>query len=232
MKSILYAEDDGSTRTLVTSFLAADGYSVEAFSNADELIKAFERHEPDLVLLDIMMSGTDGLAALARIRRTSTVPVMLLTAKSDDIDVCSGLTLGSDDYLVKPFNPMVLLSRVKALLRRAEYEATSAERTPTTHDFVLGNTRLDWARHAITVGENDLPLTPTEFRLIILFMDNYDEALPRERILEAVWQLPCGIESRTLDETCRRLRNKLAQAGSDICIQTVRGFGFRMTELG
>lgn len=232
MKSILYAEDDESTRTLVTSFLAADGYSVEAFSNADELLDAFERKESDLVLLDIMMSGTDGLAALARIRRTSTVPVMLLSAKSDDIDVCSGLTLGSDDYLVKPFNPMVLVSRVKALLRRADYRFSSSERPNGTNDLTLGNTRLDGKRYTVSVSGNLLPLTPTELRLIILFMEHYDEALPREQILEAVWQLPAGIESRTLDETCRRLRKKLATAGSDVCIQTVRGFGFRMTELG
>ena len=231
MKSILYAEDDDSTRTLVTSFLTADGFAVEAFPTADELLEAFGRHEPDLVLLDVMLSGTDGLEALARIRRSSTVPVMLLTAKGDDIDVCSGLALGGDDYLAKPFNPMVLVSRVRALMRRVDYDAAHPGCPPVQDDLTCGNTRLDRRRHAVYVGEQPLLATPTELRLIIVFMENHGEALSRQQILEAVWRLPDGVESRTLDETCRRVRVKLARAGSDVCIQTVRGFGYRLTEL-
>ena len=232
MKSILYAEDDEATRAVVTSFLTADGYTVEAFPTADELLEAFGRREPDLVLLDIVLSGTDGLEALARIRAVSTVPVMLLTARGDDIDVCSGLALGGDDYLAKPFSPLVLVNRVRALMRRVDYDAASRGPAPAQDDLVCGNTKLDRRRHTVYVGERPLPTTPTELRLITFFMEHTDEALSRQELLEAVWQLPAGVESRTLDETCRRMRVKLAKAGADVCIQTVRGFGYLLTGLG
>lgn len=180
MKSILYAEDDEATRAVVTSFLTADGYTVEAFPTADELLEAFGRREPDLVLLDIVLSGTDGLEALARIRAVSTVPVMLLTARGDDIDVCSGLALGGDDYLAKPFSPLVLVNRVRALMRRVDYDAASRGPAPAQDDLVCGNTKLDRRRHTVYVGERPLPTTPTELRLITFFMEHTDEALSRQ----------------------------------------------------
>lgn len=228
MQSIYYAEDNESTRLLVSSFLKAAGYIVKAFQTADELLVAFNRNVPDLIILDIIMNGTDGIPALTHIRASSKVPIIFLTAKSDDIDICSGLMLGSDDYLTKPFNPLVLVSHVRALLRRVEYGSDSG--CPNNrHLCIHGNTKFDFSNNSIYIDDELLPITPTERRLLAFFMCHYDETLSRADILSAVWNLPSGIESRTLDETCRRMRVKLAKAESDIYIQTIRGFGFRMT---
>lgn len=227
MADIYYADDEQSLRDIVAAFLENDGHTVTTFATGDALLAAFRARPCDLVLLDIMMPGTDGIGILTALRQTSTVPVILLTAKDSDSDYYSGLSLGSDDYITKPFSPIILTAKVQALLRRVQFE--QARRATAPRDCRCGNLHYDAKRHCVTAGGQALPLTPTELRFLTFMMAHFEEAVSRETVLDAVWDMDSALESRVCDETNRRLRKKLSDGGADVYVQTVWGYGFRLT---
>lgn len=227
MALIYYADDEQSLRDIVAAFLESDGHTVTTFATGDALLDAFQAHPCDLVLLDIMMPGSDGIAILQALRKISTVPIILLTAKDSESDHFSGLALGSDDYITKPFKPMLLVAKVQALLRRVQF----AKATPPEEDLVCGNVRYASRQRAFFVDDAALSLTPTELRFLHFMMQHFDEAVSRERLLSAVWNMPESIESRVADETNRRLRRKLSDAGANVAVQTVWGYGFKLCEV-
>ncbi len=221
---IYSVEDDASIRELILYALRQAGYEAEGFEEGTALMKALSGSVPDLILLDLMLPGEDGITLLRRIRndaRVRSVPVILLTAKGAEMDKVTGLDNGADDYIVKPFGVLELLSRVKAVLRRT---GQPAENAPVQ----LGDIALDPARRSVTIAGREAVLTRKEFDLLEVLMRNKGLVLTREKLLDAVWGIDFPGDTRTVDVHVGTLRQKLGSAGA--LVQTVRGVGYRMEE--
>lgn len=222
MATIYCVEDDVNIRELVLYALRASGFEAEGFDSAAPFFERIAAARPDLVLLDIMLPETDGLAILRQLRetpRTAHLPAIMLTAKTAEYDKVRGLDDGADDYLTKPFGVMELISRIKAVLRRS---------IPAQSDdqLVLGAISLDSARHIVTADGAPVILTLKEFDLLHYLLENADLVLTREKIMEAVWGFGFEGESRTVDMHIKTLRQKLGAAGAQI--HTVRGVGYKI----
>lgn len=225
---IYYVEDDTNIRELALYALRQSGLEAEGFPQAVPFFEACRAHVPDLVLLDIMLPGTDGLQILEQLRRdpqTAAVPVMMLTAKGTELDKVIGLDAGADDYLAKPFGMMELVSRCKALLRRARLSGPGPDST-----LACGPIKMDVAAHEVRVDGHAVELTLKEFELLRALMTHEGQALSRSQLLEDVWNITFPGETRTVDAHVQTLRHKLSVAcpGADRLIQTVRGVGYRI----
>lgn len=221
---IYLVEDDDGIRELVIYTLENTGFQAKGFGTARDFWDAVKRQLPDLVILDIMLPGEDGLAVLKRLRsrpETQKLPVMMLTAKGTEYDKVLGLDNGADDYLAKPAGMMELVARVKSLLRRAGMKASKDE-------YRVGLLYVSVSRHLVTVNGEEIILTLKEFDLLAYLLANTGMALSRDRILMAVWGYEREAESRTVDTHILTLRAKLGAAGS--LIRTVRGIGYKVGE--
>lgn len=226
-KRIYIADDDDEIRQVVSTFLASDGYEVEDFPTGDLLFERFSQEPCDLVILDVMMPGSDGFKICTELRKISTVPIIMLTARDSENDYAMGLGLGSDDYITKPFSAMALLMRVRAIFRRIVYESQkhSAEEPASVS---VGGLELDEAsRHIVHEGK-PLALTPTEYEVLKYLMLRKGQAVSRDELLNAVWGFDTAVETRATDDTVRRLRQKIGGCG--VTIAAVWGFGFRLEE--
>lgn len=223
MQTIFCVEDDGNIRELVVYALHASGFEAEGFECAAALYERLERRLPDLLLLDVMLPGEDGVTTLKNLRQnphTEGLPVILLTAKNAEYDKVLGLDSGADDYVTKPFGVMELLSRIKAVLRRAGLSAPA-------NSLSLGTISLDVGRRAVTVAGEPVSLTFKEFELLHYLLQNPGLVLSREKIMAAVWGFDFEGESRTVDMHIKTLRRKLGEAGG--LIVTVRGVGYKLS---
>lgn len=235
---IYYVEDGKNIRDLATYALNQAGFEVVGFSCAEDFENACSSQMPDLVLLDIMLPGKDGLEILESMRlnpSTRHIPVMMLTAEGSEIDKVQGLDLGADDYLAKPFGMMELVSRVNALLRRAARPAQGASGSPAEELGWLscGAISLSPEARTATAAGVELPLTRKEFDLLRILLEHKGRVLTREQLLERVWGVSFVGETRTVDMHVKTLRKKLAAAapGAEEAIGTVRGVGYRMREI-
>ena len=222
---IYLLEDDDSIRELVLYTLHTTGFEAEGFRNAADFWQALEKELPQLVLLDIMLPDEDGLHILKRLRagaETADLPVMMLTAKSSEYDRVIGLDSGADDYMPKPFGMMELVSRVRALLRRAAKPAAEDKL------FTAGSLAVDVKRRAVTVDGEPVILTYKEFELLCYLLENRGVVLSRDQILTKIWDYNYSGETRTVDVHIRTLRQKLGDAGA--LIETVRGVGYRLAQ--
>lgn len=222
---IYLVEDDDSIRELVLYTLHTTGFEAEGFRNAADFWQALEKELPQLVLLDIMLPDEDGLHILKRLRagaETADLPVMMLTAKSSEYDRVVGLDSGADDYMPKPFGMMELVSRVRALLRRAAKPAAEGKL------FTAGSLAVDVKRRAVTVDGEPVILTYKEFELLCYLLENRGVVLSRDQILTKIWDYNYSGETRTVDVHIRTLRQKLGDAGA--LIETVRGVGYRLAQ--
>ena len=222
---IYLVEDDDSIRELVLYTLHTTGFEAEGFRNAADFWPALEKELPQLVLLDIMLPDDDGLHILKRLRagaETADLPVMMLTAKSSEYDRVVGLDSGADDYMPKPFGMMELVSRVRALLRRAAKPAAEDKL------FTAGSLAVDVKRRAVTVDGEPVILTYKEFELLCYLLENRGVVLSRDQILTKIWDYNYSGETRTVDVHIRTLRQKLGDAGA--LIETVRGVGYRLAQ--
>ena len=222
---IYLVEDDDSIRELVLYTLHTTGFEAEGFRNAADFWQALEKELPQLVLLDIMLPDEDGLHILKRLRagaETADLPVMMLKAKSSEYDRVVGLDSGADDYLPKPFGMMELVSRVRALLRRAAKPAAEDKL------FTAGSLAVDVKRRAVTVDGEPVILTYKEFELLCYLLENRGVVLSRDQILTKIWDYNYSGETRTVDVHIRTLRQKLGDAGA--LIETVRGVGYRLAQ--
>lgn len=222
---IYLVEDDDSIRELVLYTLHTTGFEAEGFRNAADFWQALEKELPQLVLLDIMLPDEDGLHILKRLRagaETADLHVMMLTAKSSEYDRVVGLDSGADDYLPKPFGMMELVSRVRALLRRAAKPAAEDKL------FTAGSLAVDVKRRAVTVDGEPVILTYKEFELLCYLLENRGVVLSRDQILTKIWDYNYSGETRTVDVHIRTLRQKLGDAGA--LIETVRGVGYRLAQ--
>ena len=215
-------DDDRKITGALRRGLSYEGYSVEVANSGTEAISFMHDGRPNLVVLDVMMPGLDGLDVCRLIRRTSDVPILMLTAKDEVSDRVAGLDSGADDYLVKPFAFEELLARIRALLRRRAPEAES--------ELHFSDLTLDTKAMTAQRSERKIDLTATEYRLLELFMNRHGEVLPRETILEKVWGFDFEGESNVLEVYIRYLRNKLETEGESRLIHTVRGAGYVLKE--
>ncbi len=221
-KSIYVADDEQNIRDIITGFLDKEGYNSTAFATGDELLQRFAIQPSDLVILDIMMPGIDGLAVCNTLRRTHNVPIIIVSARDSELDRITGITMGSDDYLVKPFSPMELVARVKAIFRRIELE-----RTPTTAGVLsYGNIKLNTDMRTATLEDAIFDLTPTEFDLLVYMFSNSTRAVTREELLANVWGFDNEVDTRATDDVLKRLRKKLLN--TTVKITTLWGFGFKL----
>jgi two-component system alkaline phosphatase synthesis response regulator PhoP len=224
MTKILIVDDEQNIRDLVSYALQAAGFETMCFADGTELFAALRQELPTLILLDVMLPGDDGVTLLRRLKasaRTSGLPVILLTAKGSEYDRVTGLDLGADDYVTKPFSVLELVSRVRAVLRRTE---SSAERVLKT-----GALTLDENRRSVAVNGTAVELTYKEFELLAYLMHNHDLVMTRDKLLNAVWGVDFAGESRTVDVHIQTLRQKLGSCGS--VIKTVRNVGYKIGEM-
>ncbi len=220
---VLVVEDEGSIAEVLDYNLRREGFSVDVAERGDKALEAVQARRPDIVLLDLMLPGIDGLDVLRELRRsaaTRTLPVVVLTAKGEEIDRIVGLELGADDYIPKPFSPREVVLRVKAILRRSSAADESGDQP-----LGAGKVELDPAAHRCLVGGDEVALTVTEFRLLRLLMERRGRVQTRERLLSDVWGYPEDIDTRTVDTHIRRLRSKLGDEADRI--ETVIGVGYR-----
>lgn len=227
--SIYIADDERNIRDLIKSFLESDGYEVSAFETGDELKAAFDEKPADLVILDIMMPGTDGLTVCKQLREESSVPIIILTAKDSEYDYVHGITIGSDDYLTKPFRPTALLMRVRSLLRRMDMNEKSDHTSKASEeDTGIGDLTFSSSRNEILCSGKPIKLTRTELKMLSYMMKNPDKAYSRDELLEAIWGFDTKVETRVTDETLRRIRKQLSACESNVSVKTMWGFGYRI----
>lgn len=219
-KNILIIEDEIRIRILLRDYLKREGFNVIEASDGDEGINAFQNNSIDLILLDIMMPRVDGITVLETIRNVSDVPIILLTAKSQEEDKLFGYELGADDYITKPFSPKVLIAKVKALLKRTSDGGNSFS---SAKDF--NGLSINKLAHEVKVDGITLNLSPKEFELLVYLTDNIGISLTRDTILDNVWGIDYYGDLRTVDTNVKRLREKLGSKANYII--TVRGSGYK-----
>ncbi len=223
--NILVVEDDPSIRELLAINLESAGHRVTQAPSAEAAESLIKASLPDLILLDWMLPGRPGPQFAARLRedaRTTEVPIIMLTARTDEQDRITGLEVGADDYIVKPFSPRELVARIKAVLRRRKPQLT--EDLVEAQGLVL-----DPVTHRVSVNDQVIPIGPTEFRLLHFFMTHPERVHSRSQLLDKVWGDHVFVEERTVDVHIRRLRSILEASGHDALVQTVRGSGYRFS---
>lgn len=223
MSLIYIVEDDKNILEIETFALKNSGYDIRGFSCAKDFHHALKDFLPDLIILDIMLPDEDGLSILKKLRmdkKTLNLPIIMVTAKTTEIDKVKGLDMGADDYMTKPFGVMELISRVKALLRRSQGE------NPEGKTYKFDKIVLDDEKHLVTVNGENCELTYKEYELLKLFITNAGVVINRERILERIWGTDFEGESRTIDMHIKNLRQKLKDSGK--CIKTIRNVGYVM----
>ena len=223
MAEIFVIEDDDSIREMLEYALQGAGFEVFGFSDGDNALQILSQKMPELILLDIMLPGSDGLSILKKLKRSEhyqSIPIIMLTAKGSELDRIKGLDLGADDYITKPFSIMEVVARVKAVLRRCTKKAVVAE------EYVVGQIVLHRKKRTVSNGQEEVLLTFKEFELLQYMMLNQGIVLNREQLLEAVWGYDYQGESRTVDMHIKTLRQKLQDTGD--VIKTIRGVGYKI----
>ena len=219
---ILVVEDDNSVKNLITTTLKAHDYHFLTAENGEVAILEAASHNPEIMLLDLGLPDIDGIEVIKRVRTWSQMPIIVISARSEDVDKIEALDAGADDYVTKPFGMMELVSRIRAVLRR-----TSKKEEDDT--YVLGEIRMNRKKHEVTVAGEPVALTLKEYELLRKLMENQNIVLTRDKLLEEIWGYDFDGETRTVDVHVRTLRQKLGQAGE--YIETVRGVGYRIGEI-
>lgn len=226
MARVYVADDEKNIRDLIASFLCEQSLEVEVFETEDQLFLRFLEEEADVIILDVMMPGTSGIDIAARIRKQSEVPIILLTARDGDEDFLQGFSAGADDYFTKPFSPLKLSLRVKAILSR---HATSSKKSDADVIAYEGLT-LSEKERLVLYKKVPLKLTNTEFELLKMLLKHQEEAISRQDLLQQIWGYEEDVETRVTDDTIKRLRKKLREVDSHVLIETVWGYGFKLTK--
>ncbi|MDD1627337.1 MAG: phosphate regulon transcriptional regulator PhoB [Methylococcaceae bacterium] len=223
--NILVVEDEDAIRGMLIMILEQSGFTPIAAADAEEAQKALDDNLPDLILLDWMLPGISGVEWARRLKKEPIyrdIPIILLTARGEEEDKVRGLEIGADDYMTKPFSPKELVARIRAVLRRSGKIQGQAQ-------IILGDLILDTEQHRLSIGDKQLEVSPTEFRLMHFFMTHPDKVYSRTQLLDQVWGRSVYIEERTIDVHIRRLRKILEEYGREDLVQTVRGFGYRFS---
>ena len=219
--TILVVEDETSIRNVIRTYLENENFRVICVDNGPDALTAASKYHPDLIILDLMLPGMDGMEVTARLRQDSDVYILMLTARSDEADRVAGLRIGADDYLTKPFSPRELVARVEAILRRHRSSG------PTTRKISFEQLCIDPDRHEVWIGEEAIELTTTEFKLLLEMAQHAGRVLTREQLIERVWGMDFYGTDRVVDVYVGQVRRKLEQATGETLIQTVRGVGYK-----
>lgn len=228
-KLIYIADDEINICNIIKSFLTKEGYDVETFNDGRSILEAFNQKPADLLVIDIMMPEIDGFSLCSTIRQKSSVPIIIVSAKDTEPDKIAGLTLGSDDYLTKPFSPMELIARIKSIFRRIELERTKND---TIQEIRIGDIVINTDKKQAEFNGRSIGLTGMEFNLLYYLAQNKNKAISRGELLDKVWGFENYVETRATDDMIKRVRKKLADSGSSLKIETVWGFGFKVDEKG
>ena len=221
MSRILAVDDELNILELIKLYLEREGYQIETVDRGEEALTRLSQFNPDLVILDLMMPDMDGYEVCRQIRSKSNIPILMLTARKEDVDKIIGLEMGADDYLTKPFNPRELIARIRAVLRRYQTGQKAV-------DFIeLGNLRIDLSGHDVMISGKPVKLRTKEFALLTTLAQNPGSVFSREKLLEMVWGFDYYGETRTVDVHINHLRDKLDSSG--INIETLRGIGYKLT---
>ena len=224
-QSVLVVEDEASIASFVSLYLKNAGYEVRTAANGTEALISVQKSQPSLIVLDLMLPDIDGIEICRRIRQKSDLPILMLTARDEDVDKIIGLEVGADDYMTKPFNPRELVARVKSILRRAAPERKDPESAVIQH----GELTVDAGRREVRVGDVEVQLAPKEFDLLWELLDHRGLVLTRDQLLERVWGYTFAGDTRTVDVHVRQLRRKLGEASP---IVTVWGVGYKVGPAG
>jgi DNA-binding response OmpR family regulator len=224
-QTILIVEDETSIASFVSLYLKNAGYNVRAVTTGSAALTQIAAEQPALIILDLMLPDIDGIEICRRVRKTSDVPILMLTARDEDVDKIIGLEVGADDYLTKPFNPRELVARVKSVLRRAAPE----RRRDAEEELHHGDLSINAGRREVKVGEEEIQLAPKEFDLLWELLDHKGLVLTRDQLLERVWGYTFAGDTRTVDVHVRQLRRKLGDASP---IVTVWGVGYKVSPAG
>ena len=223
MGKIFIADDEKNIRDLLGKFLEDAGHEVRLFENGDSLLTELDNSVPDIVVLDVMMPGIDGFTACGRIRKAyPDITILLLTARDTDADFMTGFMAGCDDYLTKPFSPLKLTLKVNAILSKL------GRNEKNTDEMAFGDLSVDVSSFSCRVLDSELKLTKTEFQVLSLLLSTPEKAVSRDKLLSDIWGYS-EVETRVTDDTMKRLRKKLKDAGSRAHIETIWGFGFKLT---
>ncbi|MGL5439120.1 MAG: response regulator transcription factor [Filifactoraceae bacterium] len=225
MQHIVVVDDEKRIRDLIVLYLNKEGYKVTAFDNADEAYEFFHLNTVDLFVLDIMMRGMNGLDLCKKIRKESEVPIIFVSARTEELDRILGLELGADDYLAKPFSLRELVVRIKNVFKRVNYYAQKENEILNVQDLTI------FVEQRITkVEDNDLQLTTKEYEVLKYLVENKGYPLSRDKIIQTIWGYEYDGYDRNVDDTVKRLRRKLKEAGSKVEIFTVWGFGYKVLD--
>ncbi len=231
-KEIFIVDDEENILEILEYNLVKDGYGVRSFKRGKDFLEYFARKKPDLVVLDLMLPDIDGFDICREIKRETNVPVIILSAKSEEFDKVLGLELGADDYMVKPFGVRELVARVKNILKRAGSGSNINPDGELKQKFIFKEMELeiDGARHEILLDHNQIDLNPKEFKIISLLLGNMDNLVPRKELIRVVWGDDYYGDTRTLDVHIRRIREKMSyKEFSRKFIKTVHGYGYKIT---
>jgi len=220
-QTVLVVEDEASIASFVALYLKNAGYTVKAVANGTDALAQVEADQPALIVLDLMLPDMDGIEVCRRIRQRRDVPILMLTARDEDIDKIIGLEVGADDYMTKPFNPRELVARVKSILRRSTPERRDSETAEIRH----GDLHVDAGRREVHIGDEEIQLAPKEFDLLWELLDHRGVVLTRDQLLERVWGYTFAGDTRTVDVHVRQVRRKLGDASP---IVTVWGVGYKV----
>jgi len=220
-QTVLVVEDEASIASFVALYLKNAGYTVKAVANGTDALAQVEAEQPALIVLDLMLPDMDGIEVCRRIRQRRDVPILMLTARDEDIDKIIGLEVGADDYMTKPFNPRELVARVKSILRRSTTERRDSETAEIRH----GDLHVDAGRREVHIGDEEIQLAPKEFDLLWGLLDHHGLVLTRDQLLERVWGYTFAGDTRTVDVHVRQLRRNLGDASP---IVTVWGVGYKV----
>lgn len=227
MARVLVVDDEATLVDTIRYNLRREGYDVQVASEGNEALKLARASSPDLVVLDLMLPGLDGLEVCRQLRRDSTVPILMLTAKDDEVDKIVGLEVGADDYMTKPFSMRELLARIRAMLRRSRMTQQTAE-ADGAQSVRSGDLEADPLQRKVILGDRSLQLKPKEFDLLVYLMQQRGRVLTRDQLLEKVWGYTFGGDTRTVDVHIRWLREKIEEEpGTPRRLETVRGVGYR-----
>ncbi|MCY9513003.1 response regulator transcription factor [Paenibacillus apiarius] len=226
-ETILLVDDEKEIAELIEIYLKNEGYQLLKASNGLVALELLQNHSVDLIILDVMMPHMDGIQACMKIREQNTIPIIMLSAKSQDIDKIAGLSIGADDYVAKPFNPLVLMARVKSQLRR--YKQFNTRRLPNENEIQIDDLVINIATHSVTVDDIPVKLTPREFSILKLLAMNRGIVLSMEKIYQEVWNEPFMESKNTVMVHIRKIREKIEKDNqSPKYIKTVWGIGYKM----
>ena len=224
-ETILIVEDDKNISKLIKYNLEKEGFKCLVSFDGEDAIKTLDKSPADLIILDIMLPGIDGLEVCRQVKqdkKLSGTPIIMLTAKGEEVDKVVGFELGADDYIVKPFSPRELILRIKAILKRLQPAEIEKDVLKS------GKLTVDLSRHKVTVDKKDVELTNMEFKLLLTLMQRAGRVQSRETLLDNVWDIASDVTTRTVDTHIKRLREKLGKSGD--LIETIRGVGYRFSE--